>query len=319
MNTIRVSLALAALVLLGCGATATVASAPSIEGESVSHVTATDATLEAQIKPNGTTTTYRFRLDYGCGVSRPRSGGVVNCMSIATIHTPAQEVPASSEAQQVSLDLNSANVTLHPDTRYRYNIEATNSAGSAQGEGEGQIFTTPPAWDAPRIEAESVSNITPTDATLEAKINTEGLETTYVFRLAERWACEEAEPACLRPGLVTIWGLPSGKLLGSFATQTVSLDLNSAGVTLMPGHDFYEYSVSATNSAGLGEGQSEHFTTPSDAGAKPLSEPSGGTDPQSSTTIQSPSSSSAPHHRRHHRRHKRGLHRSSLHRAGRAG
>ncbi len=145
--------AIGALASLGCGATTTVASAPTVTAESVSHITATDATLEAQINPNGSATTYRFQLDYGCGVAGPKSGGAVSCMSIATIRTPAQEIPASNGTQSVSLDPNDAGVTLHPDTEYRYSIEATNSAGATKYSGHEihsaatkevpfQIFTT---------------------------------------------------------------------------------------------------------------------------------------------------------------------------------
>ena len=59
----------------------------------------------------------------------------------------------------------------------------------------------------PSIESESVSNITPTDATLEAQINTEGLPTLYQFRLT---AICGGRGACL---VVIDYPLPSGLLL----------------------------------------------------------------------------------------------------------
>lgn len=382
---------------------ASAASAPSIESESVSHITSTDATLEAEINPNGLKTTYRFHLESGC--LPPMA-----CVAITTYPLPSGEIPASSEQQAVNLDLNSAGVTLKPNTRYAYSLEASNTAGSVQGEehqfttlgppsiesesvshitstdatleaqiytggretdyrvwigaypecieanewaleeclrkstsiagtiagasssttisvdiaqawqqlspstsyiynvsatnsdwsyegsayGENKVFETPSAASS-RIESESVSNITPTDATLEAQINTEGLEATYEFHLLERWACEEVTPPCEPP--IRLFTLPSGKLLGSFVGQNVSLDLNSAGVTLSPGHDFYEYWVTASGAAGGAEGQPQRFTTPSEAGAEPLSEPGGSTRRQSPTVQVPPALSPAPRSR----------------------
>jgi hypothetical protein len=293
-------LAVAALVSASPAA-ADLVSRPSIESESISHITSTDATLEATINPNGLKTTYQFHLYSGC---LPPAA----CLAITPYPLSSGEIPASSEPQPVSVDLNSAGVTLKPDTRYAYSVEATNAAGTSQG-AENQFTTLGP----PVIESESVSNITETDSTLEAQINTEGAETTYEFQLRS--------PACSPPAQcipIISYPLPSGKLLGSSIGQSVSIDLNSAGVTLQPAKEYF-YSVTATNAAGTTEGTTQTFTTPSEPGVEPLTEPSGSTDPQTSTTVQSPSSSSAPHHRRHHRRHKRGLHQSELHRARHAG
>ena len=163
------------------------ASPPSVFDESVSRITEHDATLEASINPNGLKTTYRFRLESGCLPPR-------ECLVIETYPLPSGEIPASSEVHQVTLDLNSAGVTLEPYTEYRYSLEATSSGGTT--EGPGHFFTTAPA-SAPSIQGESVSNITPTDATVEAKINPEGLETTYeVWVGALPCVVEEGPEAC---------------------------------------------------------------------------------------------------------------------------
>lgn len=120
----------------------------------------------------------------------------------------------------------------------------------------GDKFTYGPSGG-PSIESESVSHLTPTDATLEAQIDTEGLPTLYQFRLSS--ICG-GKGACL---VVIGYPLPSGLLLGSFIDQSVSLDLNSAGVTLEPGGT-YSYSVSATSSAGTTESSVQTLTTPED-------------------------------------------------------
>ena len=87
--------------------------------------------------------------------------------------------------------------------------------------------------------------------------------------------------------------LPSGLLLGSFTDQSVSLDLNSAGVTLQPGGT-YSYSVSATSTAGTTESSVQTLTTPED-GVEPLSTTtspqaagSGGSSSSSTPGVQSP-------------------------------
>ena len=94
------------------------------------------------------------------------------------------------------------------------------------------------------IDSVSLSHLTPTDATLEAQIDTEGSSTTYEFQM---WSspCSKHGSGC---ELLIDIPLPTGLLLGSFVPQSVSLDLNSAGVTLGAGE--YGFSVIATNKAG---------------------------------------------------------------------
>jgi hypothetical protein len=381
----RRTVGLAVFVAMSClvwglPAAAQASSSPPVIGnEFVSHITEHDATLEAYIDPNGLKTTYQFRLESGC---LPPSA----CLVITTYPLPSSEIPASAGApDQVVLDLNSAGVTLNPDTEYRYSIEATSSAGTTDH--PGQVFTTAPAstpsvesasvsnitptdatiqaqinpeglettyevsvatvacimmrpqgpgpdsceatphgqivgtipagfstqtvgvdiakaWQKlkpstwyvfyvsvanmdgnsggipdtsnqfetaaaspPLIESESVSHLTSTDATLEGQINTEGLETTYNFYLQEAPLCFKANPPCERPQREPLV-LPAGKLLGSFVGQSVSVELNSAGVSLSPG-EHYEYWVTATNAAGTTTGLAQEFTAPEEK-AQPL-------------------------------------------------
>ena len=331
----RISQAMIVVGLVAVGSLAWTASAlaastapPTIESESVSHITEHDAILSARIDPNGLATAYKLQIDTTGNFKFDQSDSCVlhppgiACAQVVIegeplpeglVEPPEGSIPAGYETQQVSVDLASIGATLQPDTTYHYRAIAANDASVV--EGPDQTFTTPPGTQEPSIESESVSHITPTDATLEAQINTEGLETTYEFHLLERWGCEESTPACYPP--IRIIPLPSGKLLGSFVGQTVSLDLNSAGVSLSPGHNFYEYSVSATNAAGATEGQPLRFTTPSAAAqAEPqsLTEPSVSIGGLASTATQSPTSGPPSHSRRHrhHHRHRRGLHRSKL-------
>jgi hypothetical protein len=229
----------------GLPASAQASSPPSVFGESVSHITEHNATLEASINPNGLKTTYQFRLESGCLPP-------LVCLAIATYPLPSGEIPASSEAHQVTLDLNSAGVTLRPDTKYRYSVEAASSAGT--NESPSHYFTTAPA-SAPSIESESASNITPTDATLQAQINAEGLETTYevwvgalpcVVEFGGLERCEEDK---------VVGSIPAG-----FSAQQVSVDIAKASHQLKPNSP-YLYSFRATNMDGTTYGANNEFKT----------------------------------------------------------
>ena len=107
---------------------------PSIDGESVSNVSSTDATLEAQIDTGGLETAYRFRLESGCLPP-------LACLAIVEYPLPSGQLLGSFIGQSVSIDLNSAGVTLHPGNKYQYSVEATNSAGTTRD--PDQTFTTP--------------------------------------------------------------------------------------------------------------------------------------------------------------------------------
>lgn len=237
-----------------------VVGAPSIEGESASSITPTDATLEAQINPGGLETTYEFRLETPECQMMEGPGPMVGCKLVGS-----GTIPAGSATATVSTDIANAWQKLTPNTTYMYVVFAKNSAGSAAGRHEEWFKTA--AASPPSIVSESISHLTSMDATLEAQINTEGLETMYEFVLTSHHACETANPPCEPP--VYLFPLPGGKLLGSFVDQSVSIDLESAGVRLSPGQE-YTYSVSATNAAGNTSGHPQTFTAPEEA-IQPLS------------------------------------------------
>ena len=220
---------------------------PVIESVSASGITEHAATLEAQIDPGDLLTTYEFWIEYGCGI-----GNHDSCMWLASKSVGHGQIAAGDEAQAVSVDAD-----LEPGHSYNYRVVATNSDGETSR--RGGLFSTPgPGSGAPMIESVSISHLAPTDATLEAQIDTEGLSTLFQFHLVMVPLACDAIPACLGQ----TYSLPSGNLLGSFIDQTVNLDLNSAGVSLQPGRE-YVYWVSAISTAGTTEGPSQTFEAPS--------------------------------------------------------
>ena len=285
---------------------------PTIESESVTAITETEATLEAQINPNGLDTTYQFRLESGCLPP-------LLCMAITIYPLPAGSIPASFEAQSVSLDLNDAGVTLHPGTKYRYSVEATNSAGPTV-KGPDQTFTTP---SPPSIESESVSNVSSTDATLEAQINPSGFETAYElqidttgnFKFFQTSGCplNVPEMGCttevrsgdpLAPGLVQP---PEYILAASDAPQHVSVNMAAIGATLQPGTT-YHYRAIAANRTGYAYGPDQTFTTPSSdfsdsPNTTPPGQPLGSSAGQPSLPAVNPAPSASHPRRAKHKRH----------------
>ena len=248
---------------------------PSIESESVSHVTSTDATLEAEIDVEGLRhgADYQFQIvqnpsEYAseliCPSTRPQGHEICvgpQSPGAAPIgFVPGDEANPLKDSP-VSLDLGGAGITLKPGTTYHYRVIAARSKPSEDTiewepptvYGPDQTFTTPTAGTAPVIDSVSLSHLTPTDATLEAKIDTEGLSTMYEFRLTYTRCRECMSPTYNIP-------MPSGLLLASFQDQSVSVDLNSVGVTLKPG--FYEYSLSATSTGGSTEAPGGVFEPP---------------------------------------------------------
>ena len=131
----------------------------------------------------------------------------------------------------------------------------TPSGTSATSEADRFTYANPPV-----IEGEGASHITPDDATLEAKINTEGAApgpqsgVWYQFQLVRNPSEYHAEFTCPEPpnpaqcnvGRLSAGALPLRFLPRGSGGQAVSLDLVSAGRTLSPG-TAYHFRVIAAN------------------------------------------------------------------------
>jgi DNA-binding beta-propeller fold protein YncE len=102
---------------------------PTIESEGPSAVTATSATLSAQLKPTGPDTTYYFQY------------GTVSCAASPSACTdlpapPGVDIGSGFAGQGVSVHLQD----LQSDTSYRFRVVAVNALGTSDG--TEQTFTT---------------------------------------------------------------------------------------------------------------------------------------------------------------------------------
>jgi hypothetical protein len=240
----------AALTLAVLPAAALAASPPKVQIEPAEQ-TPTGFILKAKVNPENSSTTYYFIYKQagaiecedleGCGPETPHGG------------------PLTGDTQQ---EVQAEVTGLTPGTTYVYWLIARNASPEAVRSRE-LTFTTPPAGTAPVIDSVSLSSLTSTDATLEAQIDTEGLATTYAFHMWSSCAHQRCEYIRKIP-------LPSGLLLGSFQDQTVSLDLNSAGLTLNYGAE-YGWGITATSEAGHTSVSGGVFEPPPPSIIEPLS------------------------------------------------
>ncbi len=228
--------------------------APAIESLSASHITQDDATLEAQIDPEGLETTYELWMEDPC---RPP----MECIRVPLLASGSIPATATEESVTVNLASSDKHLNIEPGMTYGYWVVAKNAAGTTEVQ---KTFETPRATTtAPVIESVSVSHLTPTDATLEAQVDTEGQSTSYEFLLSY-----DPCPECEDFETVRI-DLPSGLLLPSFQSQSVSLDLASVGVALSHGGE-YEYSLRAINALGKTEARTQTFRAPPPPSVEPL-------------------------------------------------
>jgi hypothetical protein len=197
--------------------------APSIDGESVSALAQTTATLNAGVNPNNQSTTYRF--EYGAGSTY---GQVL----------PASEGEVGSGYGNVVLGRELSG--LSPGTTYHFRVVATNATGIEPG--PDRTFTTPPL-QSPLVSTEAAQNVGQNSATLVGGVETQGFETTYEFDL----------------GTDTSYGTrifgDAGPVAGA---QVFAVSL--AGLT--PGTT-YHYRILATNTFGTVYGTDHTFTTSS--------------------------------------------------------
>lgn len=236
-------------VALAAPAAAAGASAPLIATDGASATSAGTARVIGNGDPGGLSTTVRA---YYARVNEQW------CLSHGSEGTHGETGPHELGSGDVEISEILVELTgLDPSSEYCTELVAENADGTTHG---GQVGLTTPT--PPTIESESVSDVTGTGATLEAQIDPDGRETTYVFYL-EAPSCEESgRGACEASGGQPIY---EAKIPAGTSGVRVDVELASVDQTLSPSV-IYGYRTTATSETDGVEatayGQLKAFTTP---------------------------------------------------------
>jgi hypothetical protein len=200
---------------------------PPPNTDPVSNVTATSATLNGDLNPEGVAGGVGFYFSYNVGAS---------CTGEESNTTTRGNATGSADVPE------SAVVTgLQPNAPYAVCFFATSEFGATPG--PTVTFATPPAK--PSVDQESTSGLTLTEATLKARINPNNqLLTSCKFEYGETNTYGHELP-CEPPGLEGYGDKPvAANIVGG---------LTSA--------ETYHYRVVAVNATGTTEGPDQTFTT----------------------------------------------------------
>ena len=141
----------------GADAVFTTLSPPDVVTGGASSVTASSATLNGSVDPNGRATTYYF--EYGTSTSYGTK-------------TSSKSAGSATSAQAAAAGISG----LQAGQSYHYRLVATSDAGTATG--KDASFTTS---SAPAVVTGDVTSVTPTSATLRGTVTPNGLSTTWWF------------------------------------------------------------------------------------------------------------------------------------------
>ena len=205
------------------------AAAPVATTQAAMGVTATAATLNGSVNPEGSATLVSFIY------------GTDPTLTTGTNTTTAQQIGSGTSAVSVSVALTG----LQPNTTYYFKVEATNSAGTTDGSISSFPTPTPAAAAAPVATTQAATGVTATAATLNGSVNPEGSATLVSFIYGTD------------PTLTTGTTTTTAQQIGS-GTSAVPVSVALTG--LQPNTTYY-FKVEATNSAGTTDGSISNFTT----------------------------------------------------------
>ncbi|MHB8242514.1 MAG: hypothetical protein ACYDHN_11035, partial [Solirubrobacteraceae bacterium] len=203
----------------------TTRSAPAVDAENVTRVSASEADVEAAVNPE--------REDSSCKVEY----GTTKAYGLSAPCEPADLGGGFGDQSAI------AHITgLAPGTPYFFRVAARNATGVTNG--PGGTFTTA-SLEAPTVENEQPVSVTGSNAVVEASLNPGHQETMYYLE----YSTNEGLAESVRVEGATIPAEPETQ------ATTISLGGNlSAGTT-------YYYRFVAENGSGIGDGETQSFTT----------------------------------------------------------
>ena len=199
---------------------------PTVHTSSPANVTATGATVQGTLNPNGCETSYDF--EYG-----------------GTTAYGAATAGATGGTGTTGVTVSATLSGLSPQTTYHVRLVATSAAGPA--EGNDVTFTTPPSCapgtgTLPAVTTGAATGITAADAALHGTVNPQACATNYYFEY----------------GTTTAYGAKTA--VGSAGTGTAATSV-SAAITGLAAHTTYHARLVATSAVGTTTGPDVTFTT----------------------------------------------------------
>jgi hypothetical protein len=199
-----------------------VAAKPAVTTQAASSVTATAATLNGSVDPNGSATSYHF--EYGTTTSYGSQ-------------SPAVDASAGSGSSAVAVSTNLSG--LSAGTTYHFRLVATNSGGTTVG--SDQAFTT---LMKPTVTTGAATTVVETSATLDGTVDPNGSSTTYHFEY----------------GTTTSYGSQSPAVDASAGSGSSAVPV-STGLSGLNAGTTYHFRLVATNAAGTSVGGDQTFAT----------------------------------------------------------
>ncbi|HYB25793.1 MAG TPA: hypothetical protein VEF89_04195 [Solirubrobacteraceae bacterium] len=191
------------------------ASEPVVATGTATAITATSATLNGTVNPEGQATSYFFQ--YG-----------------TTTSYGSETATAAAGSGTASVNVSVPIASLAPQTTYHYRLVATNASGTTLG---ADVSFTTPRRPSPVVDTKHPSDVTQTAATLTGTVDPEGEPTSYVFEYGTSVAYGSRTPTgSAGAGTAT---LDVSATLGPLAPDTTYhyrlVASNAAGTTY--GHD----------------------------------------------------------------------------------